>query len=308
MKITKQFLIKKYWKEKLTTFEIATLCKVGQRTIMRYMEKFNVPRRKYGQHLKIKNYPTKNVLFKKYFIERKTQQEIADELNCCRVTIRNYLIKYNIKIRKTSKNSKKSRKYRKILTKEFLIEEYVENKKSTLTIAEEIGFSPSTVRKILIEHKILIRTKSEYLKGKNNGMYKDGRTLKKYFCIGCGTQLKGFNAYKAKRCSACYHEFKQGSNSPNWQGGITFEPYPLGWTKTFKEQIRYRDGYKCQVCGCPEVECNRKLDVHHIDYNKMNINIENLISLCQSCHMKTNFNRDYWELFFETKQVKNVTI
>ena len=82
---------------------------------------------------------------------------------------------------------------------------------------------------------------------------------------------------------------------PNWRGGKSFEIYPLGWNRTFKEQIRYRDGYKCQICGKPEVESYRKLDVHHIDYNKKNIKDKNLITLCQSCHFKTNFRRKYWE-------------
>ena len=91
---------------------------------------------------------------------------------------------------------------------------------------------------------------------------------------------------------------KNPENHYNWQGGKSFEPYPLGWTRTYKEQIRYRDGYKCQICGCHEVECNRKLHVHHIDYNKKNCNINNLISLCINCHTKTNANRDYWYAYF----------
>ena len=88
---------------------------------------------------------------------------------------------------------------------------------------------------------------------------------------------------------------------PNWQGGKSFEPYPLGWTKTFREQIRYRDKYKCQICGIPEIENCRKLAIHHIDYNKENINPENLISLCVFCHTKTNFNRDKWKEYFNAE-------
>ena len=89
-----------------------------------------------------------------------------------------------------------------------------------------------------------------------------------------------------------------GENHPNWQGGKSFEPYPLGWTKTFKEQIRYRDGYRCQLCGTPEIENGRKLDVHHKDYNKNNLDPENLLSLCKRCHPKTNANRNFWLKFF----------
>lgn len=102
-------------------------------------------------------------------------------------------------------------------------------------------------------------------------------------------------AMKAKWKDPKFIKQMVGCNASNWKGGKSFEPYPLGWRKTFKEQIRYRDGYKCQGCGIPEVECKNKLHVHHIDYDKQNLDINNLISLCASCHMKTNYNREYWE-------------
>lgn len=101
-------------------------------------------------------------------------------------------------------------------------------------------------------------------------------------------------------------EFKPGhgmnklSEHPNWLGGKSYEPYPLGWTRTFKEQVRRRDEYKCQICYIPEIEYGKRLDVHHIDYNKENLSIDNLISLCKSCHSKTNFNRKHWGDFFNT--------
>ena len=88
--------------------------------------------------------------------------------------------------------------------------------------------------------------------------------------------------------------FKPGLLHPCRNGGISFEPYPLGWTKTYREQIRFRDDYKCQLCGCSEIENIRKLCIHHKDYDKNNINSENLIALCMSCHSKTNFNKVSW--------------
>ena len=75
-------------------------------------------------------------------------------------------------------------------------------------------------------------------------------------------------------------------NHWNWKGGASFIPYPLGWSKTFKEQIRYRDGYKCQSCGVSETELGQKVDVHHKDENKSNLTPENLVCLCRSCHIK----------------------
>ncbi len=89
-----------------------------------------------------------------------------------------------------------------------------------------------------------------------------------------------------------------GSDHPNWRGGKIAGCYPSGWTNIFKEQIRSRDAYECQLCGKPEVENKRRLDVHHIDYNKDNLNPMNLISLCMSCHRRTGGNRNYWRSYF----------
>lgn len=70
-----------------------------------------------------------------------------------------------------------------------------------------------------------------------------------------------------------------GNKNPGWIDGRSFAPYPLGWNDTFREQIRYRDGYKCQDCGVPEVENGRRLEVHHIDCDKNNLTVDNLITL-----------------------------
>lgn len=78
----------------------------------------------------------------------------------------------------------------------------------------------------------------------------------------------------------------------NWKGGISFEPYSIDWTQTLKKAIRERDKYTCKICGL------YGFDVHHIDYNKKNCNSDNLITLCHSCHIKTNYNRNYWQKFF----------
>lgn len=98
---------------------------------------------------------------------------------------------------------------------------------------------------------------------------------------------------------------RSGENNYNWMGGKSFEPYAVGWNKTFKEQVRNRDGYKCKMCGVSQMDCIRSLDVHHIDYDKKNINIENLVSLCVNCHMKTNYQREFWTSFFKEVVIKN---
>lgn len=126
-------------------------------------------------------------------------------------------------------------------------------------------------------------------------------------CKYCGDKREvnpaATNRGRNKFCSkSCYHkwlsEHRKKENHPNWQGGISFEPYPQKWTDDFKKGIRKRDNYTCQECGIHQDELDRKLDVHHIDYNKNNLDPENLISLCKSCHMETNYNRDYWKDYF----------
>jgi hypothetical protein len=158
-----------------------------------------------------------------------------------------------------------------------------------------------------------------YLKSPKNTFYIDGRNKNKYYCIepNCGIEIN-YNSYHygTQRCRPCMVKYMfrigkldvSGEKNPCWLGGISFEPYPLGWNKTFREQIRYRDGYKCQLCGKSEIECNRKLAVHHIDYDKDNLNPKNLISLCISCHMKTNTNREYWKEYFLTGYEKPIEI
>jgi hypothetical protein len=92
---------------------------------------------------------------------------------------------------------------------------------------------------------------------------------------------------------------KMGENNPSWKGGISIlKTYPLDWTETLKESIRERDKYECKICGIHQDEIDISLHVHHIDYDKDNLNPENLISLCPSCHSKTNHDREEWIEYF----------
>jgi len=78
-----------------------------------------------------------------------------------------------------------------------------------------------------------------------------------------------------------------------------FSEYPLEFNNSLKEKIRDRDNHECQKCHIKEKNLDRELNVHHIDYNKENCEEENLISLCQSCHTKSNFNREEWIKYFK---------
>ena len=101
--------------------------------------------------------------------------------------------------------------------------------------------------------------------------------------------------YRKKQRKKLLAVDRSGKNNPSWKGGLSFEPYPAEWNSKFKEQIRDRDNRTCQLCGINEKNTQRKLSVHHIDYDKENCDPNNLISLCIICHLKTNGNREYWE-------------
>jgi hypothetical protein len=81
-------------------------------------------------------------------------------------------------------------------------------------------------------------------------------------------------------------------NHHNWKGGKSFQQYGFEWTHLLKHSIRTRDCFVCQVCK------KNGWMVHHIDYDKKNCNPSNLITVCRSCHMKTNFHREKWIKYF----------
>lgn len=97
-----------------------------------------------------------------------------------------------------------------------------------------------------------------------------------------------------------YIEKHKGQNHPAWREDSHL-PYSNDWTEDLKDAIRKRDNFACQLCSSTENNSERKHPVHHIDYNKLNCDPNNLITLCISCHAKTNFKKRDWELFFKNK-------
>jgi len=92
---------------------------------------------------------------------------------------------------------------------------------------------------------------------------------------------------------------------PNWLGGKSFEPYTSDFNNIFKELIRERDNHVCIICNMLEADCEilykkKKLNIHHIDYDKKNSFPQNCASLCNKCHSITNYNREHWKTFFQS--------
>lgn len=104
------------------------------------------------------------------------------------------------------------------------------------------------------------------------------------------------NWKRGHRCGVCYNTiYRFGKTSPNWNGGISCEPYCDAWAdKEFKNDIKERDNHKCQN-PCCSGDFENDIVVHHINYNKKNCHPNNLITLCRSCNSRANVNRDFWK-------------
>ena len=139
-------------------------------------------------------------------------------------------------------------------------------------------------RKLSKEHSIKI------------GLGNKGKTISLENRIKVGLALVGkkFTAEHRKNISLSHIGLYAGSKHPLWQGGS--KEYTSEWTSGLKESIRKRDKYRCHLCH--STKNKRKFDVHHIDYDKKNCKPNNLITLCLSCHVKTNTKRERWTKYF----------
>lgn len=112
-----------------------------------------------------------------------------------------------------------------------------------------------------------------------------------FTCEWCGESYTRNAAQKGSTrfCSPeCVIEWRSrefsGENHPRWKDNGEYYRGP-NWERQ-REKARNRDGHECQHCG----DSDSQLVVHHIkpyvefdDYKEAN-RVQNLITLCQSCH------------------------
>ena len=145
------------------------------------------------------------------------------------------------------------------------------------------------------------------MKGKNAPNWQGGKV--ELICKQCGKKFKAYPSLDRQFCShRCGETYYSGERSHFYYNGLSYEVYPKEFSKELKEEAREFWGRKCQHpdCGIPEQECLRKLDVHHIDYNKKNCSIVNLIPLCNKHNVAVNFNRKHWEEYFTQLYINRI--
>jgi len=82
-----------------------------------------------------------------------------------------------------------------------------------------------------------------------------------------------------------------GDNNPGWREGASRDSHPPEFSEALKQSVRGRDAFMCVLCG--EEQAGEALCVHHIDGNKQNNAMANLISLHRSCHIKVHKRGDF---------------
>jgi hypothetical protein len=116
-------------------------------------------------------------------------------------------------------------------------------------------------------------------------------------CVQCGKHFPQPRWYAEKGVQS---QFCGAECRSHWDLEIFDEPFHLvlegrpeyrgGNWKSQSQKARERDAYRCQGCGVTEAELGRQLDVHHkvpfrLFESPAEANLlENLISVCPSCH------------------------
>ncbi len=144
-------------------------------------------------------------------------------------------------------------------------------------------------------HRKAIKTCCKYCQelkiswAKNKGKYRLCKVCNKP--IWC--QPRKTHEYCSKQCknlAVTIYSWKRNSTMP-YTGKKKY--YGPNWLMQ-RRRARKRDQYKCQICGIHEKEYGQELSVHHnkpfvyFEFYEEANRLQNLISLCESCHRQVH--------------------
>ena len=105
---------------------------------------------------------------------------------------------------------------------------------------------------------------------------------------------KGVYSEEALNCMRTSDYIKHKQKNAVYPDNFKF--YSSHEWRLVRNTVYNRDKYICQECKklCSVNYGADKICCHHINYNINDCAMSNLITLCTSCHMKTNYQRDDW--------------
>ncbi len=144
----------------------------------------------------------------------------------------------------------------------YLLEEYVNKKRTTGDLAREHNVTEAAILHWMKKYGIPRRPMEET------------RKIKKWGSPGAANGMYG----------------RRGASNPNWKGGVCPERQLFYLTEEWKKVFSFvwqRDGGACQRCGAT-YKTPRWMHVHHIAsfdaYPDLRAESNNLVLLCCGCH------------------------
>lgn len=211
------------------------------------------------------------------YLDLGTQKKVAAEFGCSKATIRTWMEKHGIEVRKNHPSCP--------LYHEDKLRSMYRESGSVERVRERLGCSPNTLKKWMDYHDI-----------ERDWKHKDRGEMVNAECFQCGESSITYKSIRnqfekwfcSRDCMGNWQSENQvGEDSPSWEGGYT--GYGSEWYYARKE-VRERDGNVCQKCGDGDGE--RIPDVHHIERVRSfddpdnAHSLDNLVQLCRSCHNK----------------------
>lgn len=128
-----------------------------------YFEKLNIP---------------KEILYELYVIEKKTINEICEQIGVkSPVTVAKYMKKHGIDTRDVNFERSLLSEWDESELKNTMTKMYLEEKESLLQIGKKLGFSSSIIKKYLLSYGVEIRNQKrsmELFSGRNNHKWNEG--------------------------------------------------------------------------------------------------------------------------------------
>lgn len=273
-----------------------------------------------------KFFRTKSWLEEQYLDLRKGTCRIAQEQTCDPTTIRDWLKKYEIRVRSRAEANRSQAAY---TNRKWLEEQYEELERSVLVISKECRCSHSTICYWLKEFGIEVRSPSESHKHQvawNKGLTKEtDERVRKYSNTKRGRypwnrgklpwnkglvdifhhseeSIRKMKGRSSPRKGKPWLD-RRAENHPNWKGGVTSLVIKIRNCfkyRQWRSDVFTKDNFTCQRCG----RRGGFLHAHHeesfgdiLELNDIKTyqqavdcselwNINNGITLCKRCHKK----------------------